>query len=472
MTMRTKRVMPVRQTVDMRTIGESAAFGCFVLYLVLIPSGLLGLFLVLLATLCRLLAIRNATTIGVYMLLFGMMTVGRLTIVAGIAGIGGKCALAIGLALLLSRTPAVELLRAVARPASLILWILCVMCVFYLMGPQTSYSRLKLSDMAVTGLLTVVAFHYLLTDPQQDWAALGQLGILSALVVLAAVATIMPGVLPSNMFQFGQERALVNELRIEEGLARNNIGYLACLGAVLLYAARPDKKCPTGVLARDLVYLFGAALILLWGGARLPIVSIGLVCMLVPLAKPLCARRFVSVSVILLGVLSMGVYHVRDADFVASVFDTSASWARRVNRDYNWSAAIDCFAERPLCGHGLGGYYVEGITSPGDGTYAHNLFLELLSETGVIGTILVVIAPVVCARRYLRRINLRQRASSGGIPAALLAVIFLQSMVSFDLTKSIVVFSLTGVLAARANARRAGPIVPGGIDICQVHHPR
>jgi O-antigen ligase len=136
-----------------------------------------------------------------------------------------------------------------------------------------------------------------------------------------------------------------------------------------------------------------------------------------------------------------------DLDFIRTIFDSSNPFAVRINRELNWISGYERFAERPWLGYGLGGYFIQGLTFPGWGVYAHNLLLELLSETGITGSILII-GPIFFWRKLLDRRSLILRTQNGGLIFVVFAMVFLQTMVSFDLKSSIALFAVIGTMAA------------------------
>jgi len=144
--------------------------------------------------------------------------------------------------------------------------------------------------------------------------------------------------------------------------------------------------------------------------------------------------------------LSLAFMISQNMPFIASLSDDTSSLSSRLNRDTNWDAAIRRFCEKPLLGHGLGGYYIEGYSYPGSGTYAHNVILELLSETGILGIILLTIPLIKSGRNYSFRKLVAQRTRNGAALLPVMLTLFLQALVSFELSTNIWLFSFFAVL--------------------------
>jgi len=265
---------------------------------------------------------------------------------------------------------------------------------FYLYGPMTPYCTDKLIWTTVNGILLLIVFRNIFNNPSVGWFDLGQLGVLSSYVFLSAGLLIAPELKPDSIFDVGIIRITFDMLRggIDLIEIQNNISFLASMGIVLMYAASPDRKLTRLGIIKLGVYLVFALIMLSWSSARLPIVSTVIAGMFILFTKPLYKRRYKTISVLLFSffILYVVVGLSMEFNFIKNVLDSSNPFATRVNRDTNWIAGYERFTEKPFLGYGLGGYFIQGLTFPGWGVYAHNLFLELLSETGIIGTILII----------------------------------------------------------------------------------
>lgn len=100
----------------------------------------------------------------------------------------------------------------------------------------------------------------------------------------------------------------------------------------------------------------------------------------------------------------------------------------RIDREYMWKAAIGMIRDRPVLGHGLNTfmanylrYRVGGEAQP---RYAHNCYLQVAAETGLVGlvTFLALLA-LLCVRLItsLRRLKGAERTRLAGWLAGLLA---------------------------------------------------
>lgn len=429
-------------------------------YLAFIPGGMLGLGIAVACLVTKLTMTRNIESLGIYMLLFGIKTLGLVTLYFGYPGIGGKVGLVIGITIVVFFTDFRKTFIDLNIPFVYLIWIALVLYLSYLNGPQTSYCTDKLINTIIYGTVLLIAFYYLINKRSVDWFHIGQLGVLSALVCLSIYIILSPQGKPSSVLDLSVMRITYLNVRDVFGV-RNVVGGIALLGFVLIYASSPDRRISRLSLVHLYIYLYAGLVILLWVGSRLFLVSLIIVIMSMFLVKPLHRNRYRLLTGIVMGIsILVLTYSVsQQFRFVTSIADTSGSFAHRINRDKNWEAGYNLFIENPIFGLGLGGYYIEGYSNPGEGTYAHNLALELLSETGVIGTLLIL-TPLLLWRNSRRSISFLTRAQSGSAVFPLLLLLFLQAMVSFDLSGNIGLFSLIGAIAmATQSSRRKSHIV-------------
>jgi len=292
---------------------------------------------------------------------------------------------------------------------------------------MTQYCTDKLINTVINGLLLLIVFYNIFNNRSVEWFNLGQLGILSSYVFLTAGLIITPELKPTSIFDIGIIRITFGMLRGGTDVVemQNNIGLLASMGMVLMYAASPDRALSRFGIVKLLMYLTFASTILFWVSARLSIVSVVITATLIPLMRPSLKKLPISIALLLLGLFIVFIVTglLYELNFIQNLFGSSDPFIARINREINWVAGYDRFIEKPLLGHGLGGYFIAGYSPAGGGTYAHNLFLELLSETGIIGTILII-SPVFFWRQLFDKEAFLLRAQNGGLVFSILIMVF------------------------------------------------
>ena len=85
-----------------------------------------------------------------------------------------------------------------------------------------------------------------------------------------------------------------------------------------------------------------------------------------------------------------------------------------------WSEAVEDISERPLFGYGIGNYplAVKPTAEYREPIYAHNLFLDIASETGLVGAISFFLAFLVVFLRFLKRRAVLYSASAVSLAIA------------------------------------------------------
>jgi len=416
-------------------------------YIFAMPSGILGFYIALASLVISLLA-ANSITLVVYFLLFGMKTLGFFCLVFGYPGYGGKIVLLVAIIMILLTSNPLKLVNQL-RPGLLWLaWLGLILCFFYFLGPQTPYCKTKLLRFIAQAFIMVVGFSYLFNRPSVDWWHLGQLGILSAVAFLAIGIAFDPILKPSNFLDFFHIRMVRKEAITPVSII--TLSYLAMTGLIIMVSADAHKVISRFKFVALILYCFLTVILLGWSGSRLYIVALIISFVSVFLTKPKYKMRYVFLSILAIAavttitVLSLS----RGIEYVASVMDPEKLLIVRLNRSTNWIAALGLIKENPYWGHGLGGYFIYGYSDPGGGTYAHNVFLELLSETGIVGTMLIL-GSMFFLRNLRKKISATMQTQSGQIILPLFFIVFLQVMIRSDIATSSMIFAMIAALITR-----------------------
>ena len=186
-------------------------------------------------------------------------------------------------------------------------------------------------------------------------------------------------------------------------------GMYIAVGGIIAYSAMLSKKDikTIGGLA---IYFIG----LLFTQKRGPLIAAVLTCVLVfyfsqrgSLSKRL--NRMVILSLVFTAVIYL-LYILFPSLF--GVFERfSANENILTNRQYLWLHAIDLFKSSPIIGHGWG-FYSHNFnmvinTVNVSNYYTHNVYLQLLAETGLIGLVCFLI-PMILGKKG--RVSLPLRA--------------------------------------------------------------
>ena len=133
--------------------------------------------------------------------------------------------------------------------------------------------------------------------------------------------------------------------------------------------------------------------------------------------------------VLLIGsVLACGIFLGRAGHFAKI---SSMSDIGKVDRLVMWQAAIRMIKDRPILGHGLNTfmanylrYWVGGERAP---RYAHNCYLQVAAETGLVGLVAFVVLLALLFQRLMhtmRRLSRDRKMILSGCVAGLLAFAF------------------------------------------------
>ena len=145
-------------------------------------------------------------------------------------------------------------------------------------------------------------------------------------------------------------------------------------------------------------------------------------------------------------------------NFAQSATDTTG-------RQILWAAAMHLAEQHPVFGAGFASFHATADNLQGIGTYPHNIFLELLAETGLIGFLLFTsafAAAIVMLLRAMPRLAFLESA----IWLAAFCVVLVEVNVSGSVTNRFIAFVLgitLGLTARTAseNASALSGIAPG-----------
>jgi O-antigen ligase len=422
-----------------------ALFVAAIATLFLSPGGKLGLLLPTLL-LAVALALCNMETVSAYLLLGAGPVVGTLAAAGAMPGVGGKVILPLGclLCVLCLRRRGVAFLPGKGGAVLWLMLAITLICLSYSWGPMTDNSRAKLQSMMVSLFSYVLSFLVLYCCEKADTFRLGTLLVLSAAAVYIYSLVLVPGLRPASVLSPAGIRELSGNLTGEDfGLGVLQGAQQAATGLVFILSALTSARRSKTMLAVALLASLTALLMLNSYGQRTFILAPTIV-----MLAFMCITKNISKWFLVFGVGALCAvvffqleYGQEGAEMLSG---GNLTMAERMNRSANWDAAIVRISERPLFGHGLGGYYIDGFSLPGDGTYPHNLLLELLSETGVIITFLVL-APPLAVMWTLRRHLLSLRYACGCYHLPVLLLMLLIRMSVGNLSASMSFIALAGV---------------------------
>lgn len=229
----------------------------------------------------------------------------------------------------------------------------------------------------------------------------------------------------------------------------SSLGALIALAFVLHSANKKIHKLLLVSLSGALAYTC------ILTGSRMPIVSLGLSLILIFLlsirvrGKDIRIKKglipfFLTLAVLLVVFLSNSsqstfqTFNDRFEMLLSGKNDASAS--ERINR---YEFAFDMFKESPIIGKGIGSFAVE-YEQIDARSYPHNIFLEVLSEMGLLGLMLLVGLLVIGLKRMLSGLS-KKLYSERVILIAVFLFAFLNANVSSDLNDNRLFFCFLGL---------------------------
>ncbi len=235
------------------------------------------------------------------------------------------------------------------------------------------------------------------------------------------------------------------------------------------------------LLGLALTFVFGAFLLV--GGARGPLLGL-VVCLVVPLlvVAPRAERGALLVPRIqilaFLLVTAAGAY----VAYLLATGQMTATLSRflsllsylqhqgtalRHERLSYWSSALTFWSQAPLLGNGIGSFSSLYVPGGGEvaGTHPHNILLEILAETGLVGLALFVLLLLVAAQG-VRPARLREDPLYLCVWMLFASLLLIRAMLSDDLAYQWELFLAIGLLSLAPPAADtvAGPrpTDPGG----------
>lgn len=254
------------------------------------------------------------------------------------------------------------------------------------------------------------------------------------------------------------------------GLARQ-VGYGALIGFVHLLAEQKN------VLGKFLVFSVSMTLtvVVLMSGGRGPVVAFILSMTALSLYEcvfssgPILGILKRTVPAIGLGFLVLvltsvspfGLFDTAKARFTLLVRETGPSALTRISLA---KTALSTFSANWLLGTGVGGFSKQS-TGFDCREYPHNLLLEVASEMGIVGLVLLSALIVVSLRRFhraWRSTGITDR-SILRTALALFAFAFFNACVSGDLVDNRMVFVTLALLSSVPNVTGAADVLEGGV---------
>lgn len=337
-----------------------------------------------------------------------------------------------------------ELLRKNSRAIWGMLLVLIIFGFFYVIGPRDEFAQNKYATMVIHGLVMVLGYYAFCQSKRINAESLTLILMVAAICMFAFCISkynfTTGGLLDYNWFR-AQSMQHVGKWATGEHMlvGYQHIGMLVLFGSAI-YLSQVN-------LTRGLAifYTLCAFQLIMVSGCRQAILGI---LVIVAFRLAVFRERYIGNRHFIRNLLLSGIGLVMafGVIFIAMTGSTSDAVQRTLaegdeGRQMLFLEAVAIFQGNPLTGAGIGGF--NAIT---DDSWPHNFFLELLSETGLVGTLSLLV--VVIYALYKRKAGLMYVTSTGLFYFLFLMSLFVRVLVSSDFTESIELFSAIFAISA------------------------
>jgi len=409
------------------------------LYYVVIPILVIGIsigytsFALALAALVPLLFVSTRHTIAVFLVMYGGPLCGVIRAMYPTMPIYGLIMEFLGFILMWDLV--MDLFHNNLRALGEILLALTFFGLFFLVGPRTEFATTKYLTMCYHGLFMVFGYYTFERSSSIDAESLTRL-LLVACVCMFAYLIHTIGMHVGGVFDydwFREQFLNFAHLTDWEGTVINyqHVGMLASF-ATAIFLSQTKLKSSLVVF-----YLLCAIQLVLTAGARQGIFGVVIIIVLrFTFFKEALFRGKNQIGRVLRIILGLAVFLFALSIIIDKMQSDliSSTLQGETGRNELLIAGIAIFLDNPIFGTGIGGF--EHIVNDG---WPHNLIIELLCETGLVGfsiSLLIIIISLFLKKRGVYHIT-----ASNQFYFLILTAIFVRVMVSSDLRESIELFS-------------------------------
>lgn len=420
-------------------------------YYFIIPILVIGVsfgyttFALSLLALIPLLFILSHHTIGVFFLMYGGPLAGIIREVYPAIPIYGLMLEFLGIILIWDEIK--DLLHYNNKALFGIILVLLTFGFFYAIGPRDPFSSEKYFNICVHGLLMLFGYYVYDKSMKIETEGITQLLLTSSILMFCYVINTVK-INPGGFFDYNWFRTQYTTWWYANNMEGTLVGYQH-IGMLILFATTiffSQIKLKPGPV---IFYLVCSGQLVLMSGCRQAIFGVALVLIVrysifkeENIEQGISMRRLFPI-LISLAVATIVVFLLLEKLQISSVSNTIEEGDS--GRMILYLQALSIFGDNPLLGAGIGGYHA--ITEE---VYPHNFFLELLCETGLIGTLLALLFLIVPLIR--KKQGLLHLTATKQFYFLIVFGIFVRVMVSSDLKESIELFSaIFAITASKTN---------------------
>lgn len=235
---------------------------------------------------------------------------------------------------------------------------------------------------------------------------------------------------PEHLFQFGFMRDQSNHILYNNFNSSNKLSYIVYhIPGFLVLISLAFKIISNKKLnfLTHIIFVILLFFISFYSGGRQNLLGFIVIFVInILVISNLSKLKKISLISIIVITTIYALFHIESEAITSLVEGGLSNLGKSSGRVIHYYVALDYFNKNPWTGIGIG-YHFYG----GNGKYPHNLFLELLSETGLVGTFFVLILALVS---YL---NNRKHINNQKVFLMILIPFFIKAMVSGSLSTSI-----------------------------------
>ena len=418
------------------------------LYYVVIPILVIGVslgyttFVVALLALIPLLFLTNRHTVALFFVMYGGVVAGIIRAIYPFIPLYGLFLEVVGLFLMWDLIE--DLFKHNLRAVGGIVAVLLFFGLFYLIGPESAFAKQKYNVMWTHGLFMLAGYYAFERSSKIDVEGLTRILLVSSMCLFAYVVH-SAGMGSASLFDydwFRQQSVMFYQMTKDTGegmLVDYQQTGMFLLFALAIFLSQVKLKTGSAIF-----YSTCCMQLVLVSGCRQAILGVVLVIALrfVVFRSDYFNRNKISNFILsTTGLVVAFFFIVFFFENVQSTVISSTIKEGDQGRVMLYMQSLAIFHDSPMLGRGLGGF--NAIT--GD-PWPHNFFLELLCETGVIGTfiaLLFLIIPFIRQNQGLLHIT-----TSNQFYFLILMAIFVRVMFSGDLRISIELFSAVFAISA------------------------
>jgi len=361
-----------------------------------------------------------ATKCG-FLFLYGLPIFGLVAIVYGFPGWGGKITLLLVVPMYLYLNIIKDIDPAYTAGLKYLSHIIIIFSIFYLLGPQNDFCREKYLSTIRNIVLFYFALIVIIDSISLNYDNLGQLLIGASLFVFIFGCQYIFGSVQNIIYELGYVRTLWQELFKAQADINFNyqfLGPITTMGIVMYLQNTDNIKT---LINKIPLILCGTGIILI-SGARQNIIMfvVGLITLYYCNIREKSneSRTNLSFRILIISAIFaiifyiINVYNFVEVSVFKQTFEAN-TFTEAVSRNDFFESAIELFIQNPLLGTGLGGFYLIGSGLPPGITYPHNIFLELLCEFGILGT-LALLFPILIYWRN-GKLSLKLKSAKSGL---------------------------------------------------------